>query len=234
MEISGKNIIVTGALGSLGCSIAEALGKQQACVYGVDCISSEKDNYYKVDVTDSKQVSHILSQIERVDVLINCCGMIYSEPMLNLLEGKRHSEESWNRVIDSNLTSCFVMSSCVAEKMARSRTKGVIINFSSISAQGNMGQIAYSAAKAGIEAFTKAAAKELGLLKIRMCAIAPGFIDTESTDKSLSESMISYWKKNTPLRRFGKIEDVISAVEFIIKTDYLTGEIIHLDGGLTI
>ena len=118
--------------------------------------------------------------------------------------------------------------------MARDRVKGVIINFSSISAAGNAGQIAYSAAKAGIEALTKALAKELGMFKIRVCALAPGFIETESTKNSLSESMLDYWKKETPLRRLGKVEDITRTIEYVIETDYLSGEIIHIDGGLTI
>ena len=126
------------------------------------------------------------------------------------------------------------MSTYVAQKMAETRTKGVIINFSSVSAEGNMGQAAYSAAKAGVESFTKVLAKELGMFKIRACAIAPGFIDTPSTKKALSESMIDYWKKKTPLRKLGEMENIISTIEFIIENDYLSGTVLHIDGGLTL
>lgn len=122
----------------------------------------------------------------------------------------------------------------MAEKMVSMRTKGVIINFSSISAAGNMGQAAYSAAKAGIEALTKVMAKELGMFRIRACAIAPGFIETSSTKAALSDSLINHWKKQTPLRALGRMEDIASTVRYIIETDYLSGAVIHIDGGLTI
>ena len=167
-------------------------------------------------------------------MLINCAGEIYSEPLLNVMRRERHAKASWDRIIGNNLTSCFLVSSQVAEKMAASRTKGLIINFSAISAKGNMGQAAYSAAKAGIEAFTKVLAKELGMFKIRACAIAPGFIETPSTKTALSESMIDFWKKETPLRRLGALDDIISTIEYMIHTDYLSGAVIPVDGGLTI
>ena len=118
--------------------------------------------------------------------------------------------------------------------MIAKRTKGVMINFSSISAKGNAGQVAYSSAKAGIESMTKVMAKELGMFKIRVAAIAPGFIDTPSTHSALSEGMIDYWIKETPLRKMGTIEDIIESVKFIVTCDHLTGTTISVDGGLSI
>lgn len=234
MEIKDKNILITGGLGSLGGGIAKALEEKGANIIIFDQSSDEGKNIYKVDVTNEEEIEKALKTIERIDALINCAGEIYSEPLLNIMKQERHAKASWDRIINNNLTSCFLVSSQVAEKMASSRTKGVIINFSSISAKGNMGQSAYSAAKAGVEAFTKVLAKELGMFKIRVCAIAPGFIETPSTKHALSESMIDFWKKETPLRRLGTLEDVISTVEYIIYTDYLSGAIINVDGGLTI
>lgn len=234
MEIKGKNILITGGLGCLGNGVAMALKEEGANIFIFDCVESGLPNTYKVDVTDMEDVKTVLSGMEQIDVLINCAGEIYSEPLINVLKKEVHSKENWNRIIENNLTSCFVMSTCVAEKMVSNRTRGVIINFSSISAKGNIGQAAYSAAKAGIESLTKVMAKELGMFKIRVCAIAPGFIETLSTKNALSESMVDYWKKQTPLRKMGNMEDIVSTVRYMIQNDYLSGSVINVDGGLTI
>ncbi len=234
MEIKGQNILITGGGGSLGSGVSAFLKEKGANVIIFDLIPVDDENSYKVDVTKENEVKEALEKIEKVDVLINCAGEIYSESIVNMLEKKMHSKDSWDRVINSNLNSCFVMSTLVADKMVRRRTKGIIINFSSVSAQGNMGQAAYSAAKAGIEAFTKVLAKELGMFKIRACAIAPGFIETPSTKNALSESLIDYWKKQTPLRKLGKLEDINKAIQYVIESDYVSGTVIHIDGGLTI
>lgn len=234
MEIKGKTVLITGGLGSIGAGIAEALEGCGANIVIFDRVDNPEKNAISVDVTSEDEIGSALQKIEKVDILINCAGEIYSEPFINVMKRERHSKGSWDRVINNNLNSCFLMSSQVAEKMASSRTKGVIINFSSISAQGNMGQAAYSAAKAGIEALTKVMAKELGMFKIRACAIAPGFIETPSTKAALSESLIDHWKKQTPLRKLGQMEDIISTVKYVIETDYLSGSVINIDGGLTI
>ncbi len=234
MEIKGKVVLVTGGLGSLGSGIVDALKEKGAEVIIFDRLEDVDNGVYKVDVTNETEVAEAVAKLEKVDILVNCAGEIYSEPIINVMKNEKHSMGAWNRVINNNLNSCFIMSSCVAQKMAKSRTKGVIINFSSISAQGNMGQAAYSAAKAGVEAFTKVLAKEMGMFKIRACAIAPGFIESPSTKEALSDSMIDYWKKNTPLRKLGKMEDVTSTIEYIIQNDYINGTVIHIDGGLTI
>lgn len=105
---------------------------------------------------------------------------------------------------------------------------------SSISAVGNAGQSAYSAAKAGVESLTKTWSKELGVFGIRSVGIAPGFIDTESTSHALNESIILHVKKNTPLKKLGKKENISEAILFAIKNDYLSGTIIKINGGLTI
>ncbi len=234
MEIKGKTILITGGLGSLGGGIAQALKKYDANVVIFDRMDDPTQNAFRVDVTDEGEIAKALQKLEKVDVLINCAGEIYSEPFVNVMKKERHAKATWDRILNNNLNSCFLMSSQVAQKMAASRTRGLIINFSSISAQGNMGQAAYSAAKAGIEALTKVMAKELGMFKIRACAIAPGFIETPSTKAALSDSLIDHWKKQTPLRTLGQMEDIVSTVKYIIETDYLSGAVIHIDGGLTI
>ena len=234
MDIKGLNILITGGLGNFGSNIASKLEEAGANIYIFDVVDSDKQNTFKVDVCDEKEVEEALNKIERVDVLINCAGEIYSEPFINFFKKERHQRSSWDRIINNNLTSCFNMSLQVAQKMASKRTKGVIINFSSISAQGNAGQAAYSAAKAGIEALTKVIAKEMGMFKIRCCALAPGFIDTPSTRKALSEGTIDYYIKQTPLRKLGEVDDIVKTIKYIIETDFISGCTIPVDGALTI
>ncbi len=234
MNISGKTVIVTGGLGSLGSSVAEALKEKGANVLIFDRVESGDSRVYKVDITDELQVKKTLDQIENIDILVNCAGEIYSEPVVNVMKGEVHSVQNWHRIIANNLDSCFIMSSQVSARMIKNRTKGVIINFSSISAQGNMGQAAYSSAKAAVEALTKVMAKELGMFKIRVCAIAPGFIETSSTHSALSDALENQWKKSTPLRSFGSTDDIIKTIDYIIDTDYLSGAVVHIDGGLRI
>ena len=138
------------------------------------------------------------------------------------------------KVIDINLNGVFYVTANVAEKMILSKQKGVIINISSIAAQGNIGQSAYAASKAAVEALTKTWSKELGMFKIRCACIAPGFFNTPSTKESLSESMLAKWQKGVPLARLGELDELLSAVEFIIQNDYFNGKILALDGGLNL
>lgn len=236
MEIKDKNIIITGGLGGFGLALAKSLKNLGANIFIFDIQKSDEFKCFQVDVTDENQVKDALSEIEKIDILINCAGEIYSEPFINAIakSDKKHSRASWDRIINNNLTSAFNMSVQVCEKMAAKRTKGLIINFSSISAQGNAGQIAYSSAKAGVEAMTKVIAKEMGMFKIRAVAIAPGFIDTPSTRKAMTEGMLDYWVKQTPLRKLGQIEDIIETVKYIIACDHLSGCTIAVDGALSI
>jgi 3-oxoacyl-[acyl-carrier protein] reductase len=128
----------------------------------------------------------------------------------------------------------FYVTSNVVEKMILNKERGLIINISSISAQGNMGQSAYSASKAAVEALTKTWSKELGMFKIRCACIAPGFMDSPSTRESLSENMLSKWQKSIPIGRLGELDELLSAVEFIIRNDYFNGKVLALDGGLNL
>jgi 3-oxoacyl-[acyl-carrier protein] reductase len=147
---------------------------------------------------------------------------------------RRHRIETWESTIRSNLTATFVLTSHVAEHMAANRTKGVIVNISSISASGNPGQTAYSAAKAGVEAMTSVWARELGPLGIRSVAIAPGFVATPSTDAAMSADALAELRRRTPLLRLGKPEEIAAAVAFAIDNDFLTGTTIAVDGGLVL
>jgi 3-oxoacyl-[acyl-carrier protein] reductase len=125
-------------------------------------------------------VDAVMKAHGRIDILVNVAGWICSSPLYNMLDraAGRHDFGLWEKSLRLNLTTAFVMGSCVAEKMIRHRTRGVIINISSVAARGNAGQSAYAAAKAGSNALALSWAKELGALGIRSLAIAPGFIDT--------------------------------------------------------
>ena len=124
------------------------------------------------------------------------------------------------------------MSSHVVERMVRSRTRGLIVNISSVMAAGNPGQSAYSAAKAGVEALAVTWARELGGFGIRAVAIAPGFIDTPSTRQGLSPERLEDWVRKTPLRRLGTVEEVARAVVYAAENDFVTGTVLEVAGGL--
>ena len=118
--------------------------------------------------------------------------------------------------------------------MVVSRTKGVIVNISSISASGNAGQSAYSAAKAGVNALTKVWAKELGPMGIRVVAVAPGFCDTKSAHNALSESVLTQIVQDVPLRRLGRPEEIAAGVVAVIENGFIHGKVIQIDGGLVV
>ena len=126
------------------------------------------------------------------------------------------------------------ISSLATISIVMHRSKGVIVNISSISACGNEGQTAYSAAKAGVNAMTVTWSKELGPMGIRCNAISPGFIDTDSTHNALKEKIIAHIHSNTPLRRLGQVEEVSQAVASVIANDFINGVILNVDGGLKI
>ena len=118
--------------------------------------------------------------------------------------------------------------------MIARRCKGVVISISSISASGNPGQSAYSAAKAGVNALTRTWAKELGALGLRFAAIAPGFLDTDSTRSALSEAILTRLQQQIPLRRLGAPETIYQSARQIVENDYITGTVLEVDGGLSI
>ena len=199
------------------------------------------ENILKIvcDITKEEEISKAIEQtkekFEKIDILVNNAGILYSEPLINIMsEQKRHSIEKWQKVIDINLTAPFVLGAYVAEQMIMSRTKGVIINISSISARGNAGQSAYSAAKAGLESMTTVWAKELGGFGIRSVAIAPGFMDTESTHVAVNEKILQEMKNQTPIKRLGKSEHIADTVKFVIENEHISGKTLEIDGGLVI
>lgn len=192
------------------------------------------------DVTDAAQVNESLQQLFESgfepNALVNNAGVIHSQPLINMLaRGDRvHSSDDWHSILAANLDSVFLVTGRVVDRMIYKRTKGVVVSVSSIAARGNAGQSAYAAAKAGVNALTMTWAKELGVMGIRFVSVAPGFIDTPSTNAALSEASITKLKQQVPLRRLGDLESVYQAIRYAIKSDYVNGTILDVDGGLVI
>ncbi|MBK8579842.1 MAG: SDR family oxidoreductase [Candidatus Accumulibacter sp.] len=245
MELDGAVVIVTGAAQNIGRCIALTLAGAGCKVAALDLngellntLVAERITVFACDVADADQASTVVDTVMqahgRIDMLVNAAGWICSAPLYNLLDrtGGRHDLGLWEKALRLNLTTALVMGACVAEKMIRRRTRGVIINISSVAARGNAGQSAYAAAKAGSNALALSWAKELGGLGIRALAIAPGFIDTSSTHAAMSQERLRDWVGRTALRRLGTPEQVAQCVIFAAENDYLTGTVIELDGGL--
>lgn len=246
MKLDGTVALVTGGAKGLGFAIANHLFEHGAVVIVADidaeALGSLPETFDKqlLDVTNSDEVKSaaaaIVERHGRIDILVNNAGVIYSEPMINIMNpaSMMHDYGRFKKYLTLNLDSVFIMTSAVVEQMVLRRTKGVIINISSISACGNEGQTAYSAAKAGVNAMTVTWSKELGRIGIRCNAVAPGFIGTESTHTALSETIIKHIQTNTPLRRLGAPQDVAAAVVALIENDFINGAVLSVNGGLTI
>jgi 3-oxoacyl-[acyl-carrier protein] reductase len=191
---------------------------------------------HKCDVTNTSEiegaVNAFVEALGGIDGLVNNAGMTVDGPLIRLAGGiQKLPYESWDKVIAGSLSSVFYMTVNVVEKMFKSRTKGVIVNISSVSANGNAGQTAYCAAKAGVDAMTKTWAKELNLLGIRVCGVAPGFAKTKIVEK-MGEKVVLDWNKKIPIRRMAEPSEIAHGVLFALENDYFNGRILQLDGGL--
>ncbi len=183
----------------------------------------------KFDVTDKdaveKGVAEVVEKFGRIDILVNNAGITRDGLFL------RMTSENWEAVINTNLNSAFYVSSPVVKIMMKQRF-GSIVNMSSIvGVFGNAGQANYSAAKAGLIGMTKSLAKELASRNIRVNAIAPGFIKTDMTKDLKLDGLYDH----IPLKRLGEVEDIAKAVKFLaVDADYITGQVLQVDGGLVI
>lgn len=249
MTLSESTILLTGGAGAVGRDLVRYFTAEAKKIVVLDrderaleALGSElpETARYRCDLASFDEVAGTIGAVyddgHSVDVLINNAGAIHSEPLINPLKrpDSKHDLAAWHRTIDSNLHSVFHVTSCVAERMVAQRTKGVIINVSSVAAAGNAGQSAYAAAKAAVNALTVTWSKELGRLGIRVAAIAPGFLDTTSTREALSDRHVEAWTKQTPIGRLGTTEEMARAIRFVIEDGYFNGRILELDGGLRI
>jgi 3-oxoacyl-[acyl-carrier protein] reductase len=237
---NNKKALVTGASRGIGRAIAQRLAKmgcdlyltcnnniemlnqqanELACEYGISVKT------YSFPIGDEEMVNKMFGEIPYLDILVNNAGISY----VGLLSDMDYGD--WNNVINTNLDSCFLTCKNAIPQMVK-RQKGKIVNISSV--WGNVGasmEVAYSASKGGVNAFTKALAKELGPSNIQVNAIACGLIDTDM-NKCFDEAEIKAVVEEIPADRIGKPEEVARLVGMICDgNDYLTGQIISLDGG---
>ncbi|HEV3333749.1 MAG TPA: SDR family oxidoreductase [Bryobacteraceae bacterium] len=237
-----RSALITGVAGEIGGHLANDLLKEGWIVCGLDQkIPRDSDraqfSFQECDLSDAAETERKIDVFHRrfgaFDAVINCAGLIANSPLLSFVEGRlvHHDFELWGRVLSSCLSSAFYVTACTALKMAEARKRGVVVNFSSVCSRGNPGQAAYSAAKAGLNGLTSALARELGTLGIRVVAVAPGYIDTVSTREHVSAAKLKEIKASVPLKRLGKMEEVILAVKFILANEYVNGTVIELDGG---
>jgi 3-oxoacyl-[acyl-carrier protein] reductase len=243
--LAGKTALVTGASRGIGEAIAKKFAEHGANMAFTYRQSAEKaqmlqDSLAKLGVkaagyrSDAASfsdadalVKSVMQDFGRIDVLVNNAGITRDNLLL------RMTEEQWDEVIANNLKSVFNLTRFVAYVMLKQRS-GSIINISSIvGLTGNAGQANYTSSKAGIIGFTKTVAQELGTRNIRCNAIAPGFIETDMT-RALDEKVAADLKKNIPLNRLGKADEVADAALFLASdlSAYITGQVLSVCGGM--
>ena len=245
MRLEGKVAVVTGASRGIGRAIAERLASEGARVVVNHRSSAEQAQevvagiqekggeavVIQADVSDFQQAHDLMraakEQFGRIDILVNNAGTTRDTLLV------RMKEVEWDLVIDTNLKSVFNCCKAVTRTMLRQRS-GRIINITSVAGlAGNPGQTNYAASKAGIIGFTKSLAKEVGSRSITVNAVAPGFVPTVLTDV-LPDEMKQIAIERTPLGRFGKTEEIASAVAFFAADEagFITGQVLSVDGGL--
>ena len=233
-----KTALITGASRGIGNAIAMHLKNEGYRVLGtatssagVSKLEEEGIEGLVLDLNSAESKEKLWEQVEKkeiqISVLVNNAGITRDNIVL------RMSEDEWLDIINVNLNSAFYLSKKVLKMMLKLKW-GRIINITSTSASiGNKGQSNYSAAKAGVEAFTKSLAREVGSRNITINSIAPGFIDTDMTQQNDGVN-IDELIKEIPLGRFGKPDEVAHLVSFLCSEEasYITGQIIHINGGL--
>ena len=246
-RFENKIVLVTGAGRGIGASIARRFasegaevivnysGNDEAAQKTVDEITATggQSQKYKCSVNDSESVKvmidEIIKEFGRIDILVNNAGITKDGLML------RMTDEDFDRVIDVNLKGTFNCTKYVSKYMLKQKS-GKIINISSVSGiLGNAGQSNYAASKAGVIGLTKSVARELASRGICVNAVAPGFVETEMT-AVLPEKTQEELKKQIPLGRAGQVQDIANAVAFLAspESDYITGQILSVDGGMAI
>ncbi|WP_416687517.1 3-oxoacyl-ACP reductase FabG [Candidatus Pseudothioglobus sp. Uisw_041] len=241
--LNEKLVLVTGASRGIGQAIALTLGKSGATVIGTATSEEGANKISKIftennilgkgmrlDVTDNEQISELLKSITAdygsVDILVNNAGITRDNILV------RMKEDEWDDIINTNLSSVYKMSKAVLRGMIKK--SGRIISITSVvGAMGNAGQSNYAAAKAGIMGFTKSLAREVGVRGITVNAIAPGFIQTDMTDKLPEDQKVAL-ASQIPLARLGTTDEVAQAVLFLAgdSGSYITAQTVHVNGGM--
>ncbi|TYQ13320.1 UNVERIFIED_CONTAM: 3-oxoacyl-[acyl-carrier-protein] reductase [Acetivibrio alkalicellulosi] len=245
MQLKGKTAVVTGSGRGLGKSIALKLGEMGANIVlndisASDSVEATAEEFKALGINvvvtkgDVRSMDDVKSMIKTsvdtfgsVDILVNNAGITKDTIIFKM------SEQDWDDVLDINLKGAFLCTKAVAKTMMKKRA-GKIINISSVAGvMGNIGQANYSASKAGLIGLTKSTAKELSAWGITCNAVAPGVIESKMTEV-LPDNVKENYLNNIPLKRFGTPEDVANVVAFLASdsSNYVTGQVIHIDGGL--
>ena len=243
--LSGRVALVTGASKGIGKGVAELLAKHGADVAFTYLSSVEKGEAleselkihgtkikgYRSDASDFTAsevlINDVVEHFGRLDIIVNNAGITKDGLLM------RMSEEAYDDVMRVNMKSVFNITKA-AQKQLLKQKSGTIINMSSVvGVQGNAGQSNYAASKAAIIGFSKSIAQELGSRNIRCNVICPGFIETEMTE-TLDAAVVQEWRNDIPMKRGGSVEDVANSVLFLASdlSTYITGQIIHVNGGL--
>ena len=241
IDLTNLNIILTGATGVIGNSILHKLNNLKANVIAcgtnqekLDAIEKNFKNVVtkKIDLSNHLIIEQFIDECNetfkgKIDILINNAGITSDNLII------RMKEEEWNRVINLNLSSTFLLTKHALKKMIKNKN-GKIINITSVVGHtGNAGQANYAAAKAGLVGMSKSLALEYGKKNIKINCISPGFIKSEMTEK-INDNFKEMLKQKISLERFGLPDDVANAVVFLSSSlsDYITGETIHVNGGM--
>lgn len=254
MNLENKTIVITGGGQGLGRAMAINFAKSGANIALIDLnedllretVELVEQNgtvktsvkYYLANVSNESQVESTFKQINAdfngIDGLINNAGILRDGMLVKAKDGVVSSKMSladFQSVIDVNLTGVFLCGREAAVHMIESGSKGVIINMSSISRGGNIGQTNYAAAKAGVVAMTTTWARELGRHGIRVGAIAPGVVRTAMTD-SMKPEMRDRLEKMKPVGRLGDADEIAHTAKYIFENEFFTGRVVEIDGGL--
>jgi len=250
MQLEDKVIIITGGAQGLGRAMAEYLAQRRVRLALVDLNQEKLDDTaaacralgvqartYLCNVASEEQVTQTIAQIAEdfgsINGLVNNAGILRDGLTIKVKDGEmsKMSLAQWQSVIDVNLTGVFLCTREVAAKMIELQNTGAIINISSVSRAGNVGQANYSAAKAAVAADTVVWARELARYGIRVAGVAPGFIETEMV-ASMKPEALQRMAEVIPLKRLGKPEEIAHAIAFLLENEYFTGRILELDGGV--
>ncbi|WP_392537051.1 3-oxoacyl-ACP reductase FabG [Legionella sp. 227] len=243
-SLEGKIALVTGASRGIGQAIALKLAQQGAFVYGTATTEQGAQSinaYFEkeklsgkglvLDVTNSEQIEKVIGELvdknQSPSILVNNAGITADNLLL------RMDDDEWYKVIETNLNSIYKMSKICIKPMFRARWGRIISIGSVVGSSGNSGQVNYTAAKAGIVGFSKSLAQEIGSRGITVNVVAPGFIDTDMT-AALPDMVKEEMLKRIPMRKLGDPKDIAEAVAFLASESakYITGETIHVNGGM--
>ena len=237
-DVTGRTALVTGSSRGIGRALATGLlgAGCSVVVHGRDAAGAERAaaelgcRWVAFDVTDGEAVARGVAEAEPLDILVNNAGIQHREPLLEV------AEADWRRVVDTNLTSAFLVAREAARGMV-SRGRGKIVNVASLQSElARPGIGPYAAAKGGVRMLTRAMCAEWGPAGVQANAIGPGYFATDLTRALVEDEAFGEWvRSRTPAGRWGRVEDLVGALLFLVSpaSDYVCGQTIFVDGGIT-